>query len=102
VVECAAGCGHWQRNADFMTEHWTVISGSPDPQVSGYRAVRCDVFDPATRLCGAYEQRPPVCSGYPHYGSPLTLEEGSAGTRLPTVCTFNAEIRTMLPIVAVT
>lgn len=85
-----------QRNADFMNRHWTVITGDPDPLADGFREVHCDVYDPATRRCGAYSERPPICADYPHYGEPLR-----EGDWLPPVCSYNAEVRTMLPIVEI-
>ncbi|MBU6427443.1 MAG: YkgJ family cysteine cluster protein [Cyanobacteria bacterium REEB65] len=30
----------------------------------------CRNFDPLTRLCLRYDDRPPVCSGFPWYGKP--------------------------------
>jgi Fe-S-cluster containining protein len=51
--------GDRRLNADFLTEHWHRIDG-----LDNYS---CDAFDPVHRRCTAYEERPPVCAGYPWY-----------------------------------
>lgn len=75
----------------FVTEHWTATQVS----VSSARW-SCDAFDPDTRLCTAHEARPPVCSGFPWYGQEPTLTK-----ELHPRCSFNADVRTTLPIAAV-
>jgi hypothetical protein len=48
-----------------------------------------------TRTCTAHDDRPPICSGYPWYGL-------LAGSRwLDPPCSFHADTRVNLPIVAV-
>ena len=49
----------YQADANFITGHWHPL---------GDHEYRCDRFDPATRLCGAHGDRPPVCQDYPWYG----------------------------------
>jgi Fe-S-cluster containining protein len=53
-------------NADFLTSHWTPI---PEDAGKAMPRFQCSAFDPATRLCTAHDSRPPICSGYPWYGS---------------------------------
>jgi Fe-S-cluster containining protein len=52
--------GSRRANADFLSVHWHPI---PEGDHS------CDQFDPVHRVCLAHDGRPPVCSGYPWYGS---------------------------------
>lgn len=49
----------------FCSQHWHPIARSDEHIV-----VECDRFDPVGRLCMAYEDRPPICSGFPYYGRP--------------------------------
>jgi Fe-S-cluster containining protein len=112
-VRCAPGCGAccdpvvldfdpatWNGpSAPFMREHWTLRSRATGQSGAALWLMDCAAFDPRTRLCTAYEQRPPICSGYPRYGEPVTPQR-CAGS-LPPSCTFNADVRRMLPIVAV-
>lgn len=59
----------------------------------------CPRFDKATRRCTDYANRSPVCNRYPHYDrEPKPYDGGDMSPR----CSFNADHRTMLPIVAVT
>jgi hypothetical protein len=82
-------------SAPFAREHWTVIEGHPlaPGQVC---AVRCDAFDPATRQCTAYGDRPPICSGFPWYGAPP-----DPGRDIDPWCAYMDDVRPLLPIVAV-
>jgi Fe-S-cluster containining protein len=50
-------------DADFIKEHWRKVG-----QYESVYEVQCDMFDRESRTCTAYENRPPVCSGYPWYG----------------------------------
>lgn len=84
-------------SAPFAQQHWHEIPDYSDLAPEQVCAVRCDVFDPDTRTCTAYEDRPPICSGFPWYGAEPDRER-----LLDPCCTFNADVRTMLPIVAVT
>ncbi|HVY11172.1 MAG TPA: YkgJ family cysteine cluster protein [Mycobacteriales bacterium] len=56
----------------FAAAHWRASGERRD----GMHAYRCDRFDPATRLCTAHDERPPICRAYP---IPLNL--------LPDRCT---------------
>ena len=47
----------------------------------------CRHFDPDTRRCLIYENRPPVCRRYP-----WLLGKSVPGTPLPAACSFNADI----------
>jgi Fe-S-cluster containining protein len=46
-------------NARWIIDHWHDL-GDGD--------TLCDAFDPKTRTCLAYDDRPPICSNYPWYG----------------------------------
>lgn len=63
VIERYDPEGDWRRNADFLSKHWRETSQDED----GTPRYSCDQYDPETKLCGAHEDRPPVCSGYPWY-----------------------------------
>lgn len=52
-------------NLAFIAAHWQLAGPVED---DGWAPVRCDAFDPASRLCTARENRPPVCRDYPWYG----------------------------------
>jgi Fe-S-cluster containining protein len=60
-------------NARFITEYWHPAG---EAEVDGWMPVRCDAFDPQTRLCTAHENRPPVCRDYPWYDDGPTAERG--------------------------
>jgi hypothetical protein len=109
-----------RRNADFLDAHWHELLGPEregdywpvgDPEkgeTAPQRRVHCDAFDRHTRTCTVWgipaEEggQPPVCSGYPHYGMPAGVP-GLAhyGIGMSPSCSFNAEVRTFLPIVEV-
>lgn len=55
---------------EFMEEHWHPIGTMLTTIV-----YRCDVYDPETRRCTDYENRPPVCRGYPGFGKELTPDQ---------------------------
>lgn len=46
----------------------------------------CDIFDPVTRKCTDYDNRPGVCRDYPWYGSPPDPNKS-----LPTMCSYRAD-----------
>lgn len=115
MTECAPNCGaccdpvtltfHVDDmdgpSAPFARQHWTVTGKYDHPARLGpVYTVHCDAFDPHTRRCTAYEDRPPICSGFPYYGTPLTRERTSLDY-LPSVCAFQAEVRTVLPLTVV-
>jgi Fe-S-cluster containining protein len=47
---------------------------------------QCDIFDPVTRRCTDYSNRPEVCRGYPWYGS-----APDANKALPLMCSYRAD-----------
>jgi len=51
-------------SSEFAREHWHQRAQSPLPD---HLAYDCDQFDPASRLCTAGDDRPPVCRYYPWY-----------------------------------
>lgn len=83
-------------SAEFCQQHWHVIDEHPAHPHAQY-AVRCDVFDPHTHTCTAYDDRPPICRYYPWYG-----QEPDPDRFLDPICAYQADVRTVLPIVAVT
>ena len=74
--------GTGRANADFVTAHWHAL---------GDGEYRCDAFDPATRLCGAHDARPPVCRGFPWYSDGPTPEGAAGLTGIPQ-CSFLADV----------
>ena len=95
---------HNRINGEFMRDHWTVESTYEAADSVTVRRVRCDVFDPVRRLCGAHESRPPVCWGFPWYHRPPgDPDREPAAASLSPRCSFNADVpgRRMLPIVEV-
>ena len=56
----------------FIRQHWTRRR----PRDESDSHWTCDHFDPHGRTCAAYEQRPPVCQGFPWYRDGPTAERG--------------------------
>jgi len=61
---------------DFILKHW-IPAGRPekkpnplmsDRAFEGFIWYRCDLFDPETRLCKDYENRPNMCRDCPGSG----------------------------------
>lgn len=69
--------------AEFILAHWHMRPNTTSPFDS-----TCDLYDPATRQCTAYEARPPVCSGYPYYSDGPNLARLDA---LPEQCGYRAD-----------
>lgn len=83
----------------FAREHWQVVGQRVNRNDSSDRVeylVECDHFDKTTRLCTAHDSRPPICSGYPWYGA-----EPNRDRLLDARCSYQADVRTLLPIVEV-
>lgn len=87
-------------SAAFAAEHWRVEQEHIEVPFTTRYSVRCDQFDSHYRTCRAYADRPPICADFPWYGLPP--EKLRSLTDLPRVCAFHADVRTVLPIVAVT
>lgn len=90
---------------EFFRDHWksvgTFATHRPEAPV-GYRVV-CDQYDPSSRSCLAQESKPDICSGFPWYGrEPRSDAAADVAAALLPQCSFNADVRRMLPIVAVT
>lgn len=81
-------------NYRFVKDNW--VSHYEDKPEDGHEKWTCLKFDSVARLCTAHDDRPPVCSGYPWYG-----KEPAKGAWLPPACSFQADIKTMLPIIEV-
>jgi Fe-S-cluster containining protein len=88
---------------EFLRDHWRTVDTYESTErgrpVTVHR-VECDQFDRATRTCGAHDDRPQVCSGFPWYGREPDVDSAIAGSLSPR-CSYNADVRTMLPIVEV-
>lgn len=87
-------------NADFAAQHWTQLYGPEQKHLDGAARVVCDAFDRHTRTCTMQEGKPPVCDGYPRYGA----EPGDPSISyrsMDPACSYNADVRTFLPIVEV-
>lgn len=88
-------------SAPFARQHWRDVTDeyelTPELAASIKCVARCDAFDPVTRACTAYEDRPPICSGYPWYG-----KAPNRSKLLNPACSYHADVRTMLPLVEVT
>lgn len=83
--------------ADQLYDLWSPIGPSAsDPDSVLFR---CAAYDVASRSCTEYDDRPPVCSGFPWYGK----EPNEAKIPARSVCGYQAELgRTVLPLVQVT
>ena len=88
----------------FALHHWVAYEG---PLREGWtmRGYRCDRFNTISRLCEAYDERPPVCNEFPWYGD----AEGDAArsAALPPRCSYaldtappnrRADARPLIPI----
>lgn len=64
----------------FILDHWQPL----ERRDTGTR-YRCDRFDPVHRTCGAHEDRPDVCSGFPWYGEEPTRE---AAGEIARTCSY--------------
>lgn len=87
ITEHAAGLHGVPRpesDAAFALAHWTRIGDAPDGDGGLWT---CDAYDRETRECGAYDDRPQVCSGYPWYG-----RAPDAGRELYAECSYRADL----------
>ena len=103
--DCQAGGG--RPNADFAAAHWRPLLG-PEPEGhERHVRVHCDAFDRHTRTCTVHAipedegGQPPICSQYPRYGLQAGDPAISYGHGMDPHCTYNADVRTFLPIVDV-
>lgn len=112
----------WNRNQAERIVQMLTERVDPDPNWDRKRpSYRCKHFNPETRECEAHEARPWMCAGYPWYRDgdllatyPLITRlspkrkpsvEPELGSRIPLDfsprCSFTADVRKMLPLVAV-
>lgn len=97
----------WARHQyEFFRDHWastgTFEAKLPDGDQITAHQVRCDQFNRDTRQCMAHDDKPQTCSGFPWYGrSPDDEHSAPIASSLSPRCSFNADVRTMLPIVEV-
>jgi len=83
-----------------MRRQAEIVVGLLDAKVSvdrGRPGYTCRHFDTETRKCGIYADRPDMCRGYPWYD-----REPKQDAFMPEQCSFQADLRKRLPIVAVT
>lgn len=62
-----------------------------EPVVAFSYFYACDRFDPDTRRCVDYENRPPLCAGYPWFGRSLD-DPWNVEKALPSECSYRADI----------
>lgn len=86
----------WMANLEVVSGPFRSKADDKDEVVLRWR-YRCPLFNEETRLCGDHANRPQVCRRYPWYG-----KEPDTGSDLSPRCSFNADVRKMLPIVEVT
>jgi Fe-S-cluster containining protein len=90
AVAEARGEGEKRPSVVFIAQHWHPVSAWRDSDGEVMLDLRCDAFDPVTRLCTARGQRPLVCRDYPWYGDdPVT--SGRAATLYPE-CSYLADV----------
>ena len=87
------------RDFTFIANHWSCISRDEDDRTYDYQ---CNKFNRVTRMCEAYDERPPICSDFPYYG-----KEPEDGRSFEKNCSFWWDVkdrpawaRPLLPIVA--
>lgn len=75
------------RVADYMRRGITdaLIGGELVTLVTHF--YECDLYDPTTRRCTDWANRPPLCGGFPWYDSPPDDTKA-----LPLECSFRADI----------
>lgn len=73
-------------NGRYVVEHWTDRTLDPDGIVS----VRCPFYDKYTGACKNYDDRPPLCSGFPWYGK--APGEVTTVRQLPPPCGYWEQI----------
>lgn len=66
---------------------WSEFVIDGHPQLIAAHYYKCDNYEPETRRCMDYDNRPDVCRGFPWYG------DGPDDHKvLPPTCSFNADI----------
>jgi Fe-S-cluster containining protein len=68
-------------SAGFILEHWHLNADDPD-------SYHCDMLG-ADGLCTAYDDRPPVCEGYPWYGEDPLIRVQYVGER----CSYLLDVK---------
>jgi Fe-S-cluster containining protein len=90
ITEHARGSDGIGADEAFIAQHRHPVTAWRSDDGEDKLDLRCDAFDPVTRLCAARESRPPVCRGYPWYGDdPAT--SGRAGALYPE-CSYLADV----------
>jgi len=74
-----------KRDLMFMLRNWTWTGEYSHKWIAGQETfshhVQCAKFDRETRLCGAHEQRPFTCRGFPFYDhDPMDVVPGMTDT----------------------
>lgn len=76
--------------ASYLSAGVTVLGapGTPESTVLVWSMFyECPRFDPETRRCTDWENRPPLCRGYPWYDAPPDQAKA-----LPTECSYRADL----------
>lgn len=84
-----------RRTKDYVTKGLTILGDerTGDALWVWSHFYECKHYDPATKQCGNYENRPPICSGYPWYGQQVDNSKA-----LPSECSFRADQGTPVTI----
>lgn len=72
--------GHWSSG-------WSEVVFQGEARLLAAHYYRCDRFDPVTRRCADYDNRPTVCRDYPWYREPPDPRKA-----LPPTCSYRAEV----------
>jgi len=83
-------------NMEFALRHLHPISVALAARINPRKAWQdvhgnfylCDRYDVTAKRCMAYDERPPMCTGFPRYGLPLTDEQFAAGLAPYAQCSF--------------
>lgn len=83
-----------EANLRFIAGHMLPLDPQPEAYLdggpassSGHVAWSCDRYDPASRLCTAHDERPPICRGWPWYGDAPFPHDA-----MPASCSHNWDV----------
>jgi hypothetical protein len=87
-------------NAAFILAHMHPIGPALALQINPMLAMKdihanfylCDRYEAVSQRCLAYDERPPVCSGFPKYNRPLTDAQYASGLSPHPRCSFWADV----------
>lgn len=82
-------------NGTFMERHWIFNIRWVRRMATGFEYVgfNCPFFNEETKACGNYENRPPICRGYPFYGrEPEDIARAPRALQMPLECSYWADV----------